>query len=105
MSLRRRRIRRIWIRWGCCTFFGKKTLLRDNGLRADDENRPAHELDLKIVDSPLLKRLGVKKDEDEGAGIKAGDWVRRVKQNQDMAVEGGRKEREVLGGVKVRYYD
>ena len=58
------------------------------------------------MDSPLLKRLGLKKDEDEGAGIKAGDWVRmRVKQNQDKAVDGGRKEKEVLGGVKVKYYD
>lgn len=68
--------------------------------------RPAHELDLKTVDSPLLKRLGLVDGGDEAAGIKAGDWVRmRVKQNQDKPKEGGQKEKEVLGGVKVKYYD
>lgn len=42
----------------------------------------------------------------EAADLKAGDWVRmRVKQNQDKAVNGGHKEKEVLGGVKVKYYD
>ncbi|CAK4029538.1 related to iron ascorbate family oxidoreductases [Lecanosticta acicola] len=75
--------------------------------------RPTHDLDLKTVDSPLLKRLGLKKDSDddeEAAGIKAGDWVRmRVKQNQDRAVDDSssqkEREKEVLGGVKVKYYD
>jgi isopenicillin N synthase-like dioxygenase len=71
--------------------------------------RPAHDLDLKVVDSPLLKRLGLK-TEDDGSkeGIKAGDWVKaRVKGNLDPAKErGARKEEEVLPGVKVvRYYD
>ncbi|EME39514.1 hypothetical protein DOTSEDRAFT_75245 [Dothistroma septosporum NZE10] len=68
--------------------------------------RPAHDLELKTVDSPLLQRLGLTKQKDEAAGIKAGDWVRmRVKQNQDKAVEGEEREKEVLGGVKVKYYD
>lgn len=67
---------------------------------------PAHDLDLKIVDSPLLERLGIKQAGDDAAGIKAGEWVRtRVRQNGDKATEGGHKEKEVLGGVKVKYYD
>jgi hypothetical protein len=59
------------------------------------------------VDSPLLKRLGLNsEDGGAGAGIRAVDWVRmRVKQNQDQAKEGGHKEKEVLRGVSVKYYD
>lgn len=74
---------------------------------ADIESSPAHDLELKTVDSPLLRRLGLKDDTDgEGAGIKAGDWVRtRVRQNQDKPKEEGSKEKEVLAGVKVKYYD
>ncbi|KAK4550495.1 hypothetical protein LTR36_000074 [Oleoguttula mirabilis] len=69
--------------------------------------RPSHDLSLKTVDSPVLERLGLLKDSDDGAAdIKAGDWVRtRVKGNLDKAVPGGRKEQTVLGGVKVKYYD
>lgn len=69
--------------------------------------RPAHDLRLATVDSPLLRRLGLKTDaDDEAAGIKAGDWVRaRVAGNLDRAVEGGHKEKTVLNGVKVKYYD
>lgn len=73
--------------------------------------RPAHDLDLKVVDSPLLERLGLR-DEDDAAkeGIKAGDWVKaRVKGNWDPAKDrskDGPKEEAVLGGVKIRkYYD
>lgn len=63
-------------------------------------------MNLKTVDSPLLERLGLKDSHGEAADLKAGDWVRmRVKQNQDKAVNGGHKEKEVLGGVKVKYYD
>lgn len=75
--------------------------------------RPAHDLNLKTVDSPLLKRLGLKNEDDEGArnGVKAGDWVKaRVKGNWDPAKERtgkeGPKEEEVLGGVRVvKYYE
>jgi hypothetical protein len=53
-----------------------------------------------------LERLGLKNASDTAASIKAGDWVRmRVKQNSDKAVEGGHKDKEVLAGVKVKYYD
>lgn len=68
--------------------------------------RPAHDLDLRTVDSPVLERLGLKDAEASAANIKAGDWVRaRVKGNLDRAVAGGAKEKEVLSGVKVKYYD
>lgn len=68
--------------------------------------RPAHDLDLKTVDSPLLQRLGLQASGEEAAGIKAGDWVKaRVKGNLDKAPEGGHKEKPVLGGIKVKYYD
>jgi isopenicillin N synthase-like dioxygenase len=70
--------------------------------------RPAHDLDLKVVDSPLLKRLGLKeKDDDAKEGIKAGDWVKaRVKGNWDPAKkrEESNKEEEVLGKLKVVKY-
>ncbi|KAK5720156.1 hypothetical protein LTR15_007429 [Elasticomyces elasticus] len=68
--------------------------------------RPSHDLNLKTVDSPLLERLGLKKDDDAAANIKAGDWVKaRVKGNLDKAVAGGHKQKAVLGGVSVKYYD
>lgn len=69
--------------------------------------RPAHGLPLKTLDSPVLQRLGIKDESDDGAaGIKAGDWVKtRVRQNLDRAPQGGRSEKEVLKGVKVKYYD
>lgn len=69
--------------------------------------RPAHDLSLKTVDSPVLERLGLLKDSnDDAANLKAGDWVKaRVKGNLDKAVPGGEKEKAVLGGVKVKYYD
>lgn len=77
--------------------------------KADILCRPAHDLDLKTVDSPLLRRLGLKDDSDgQAADIKAGDWVRtRVRQNQDKPKQGEskEKEKEVIGGVKVKYYD
>ncbi|KAK5109751.1 hypothetical protein LTR62_006591 [Meristemomyces frigidus] len=68
--------------------------------------RPAHDLDLKTLDSPLLERLGLKGVEGDQAGdIKAGDWVRaRVRGNLDKAKSGGQEEKEVLKGVKVKYY-
>ena len=68
--------------------------------------RPAYDLPLKTVDSPLLKRLGLKSDNDQAADIKAGDWVRaRVKGNQDKVPEGGVKQKSVIGGLKADYYD
>ena len=66
--------------------------------------RPARDLDLKRVESPLLDRLGL---ESEGEGITAGEWVRaRVAGNllkpEERNKEGGR---EVVKGVKAKYYD
>lgn len=68
--------------------------------------RPAYDLKLKTVDSPLLKRLGLKAENDASDELKAGDWVRaRVKGNQDKVPEGGNKDKAVLGGLKATYYD
>jgi len=67
--------------------------------------RPAHDLEFKTIDSPLLKRLGLKPEKDEGEGIKAGDWVKaRVKGNLERAPKGGHLEKEVIRGIKVKYY-
>ncbi|KAF6837167.1 2OG-Fe(II) oxygenase superfamily protein [Colletotrichum plurivorum] len=68
--------------------------------------RPAQDLDLKTLDSPLLERLGLlNKEKDEAAGIKAGDWVKaRVKEDLQKAVEGGHTNVPVIGGVSVKYY-
>ena len=68
--------------------------------------RPSHDLTLKTLDSPLLRRLGLGEAEDDSKkdGIKAGDWVRaRVKGNFDKPDD--RKEKEVLGGIKAKYWD
>jgi hypothetical protein len=68
--------------------------------------RPAHDLKLKALDSPLLSRLGLGSETSEADAIKAGDWVRaRVKGNQDKVPEGGNKNKDVLGGIKAKYYD
>ncbi len=68
--------------------------------------RPSHDLTLKTLDSPLLRRLGLGEGEDDSKkdGIKAGDWVRaRVKGNFEKP--DNKKEKEVLGGVKAKYWD
>ena len=70
--------------------------------------RPAYDLKLKALESPLLKRLGYVDESGETPtdGITAGDWVRaRVKGNQDKVPVGGYREKTVLGGVKAKYYD
>ncbi|KAK2020710.1 flavonol synthase [Colletotrichum zoysiae] len=70
--------------------------------------RPGHDLDLKTLESPLLRRLGFKSDKDEAAGIKGGDWVKaRVKQDLQKAEEsrkGGPRDIPVLGGLSAKYY-
>lgn len=68
--------------------------------------RPSHDLTLKTLDSPLLRRLGMDtaEDDDKKQGIKAGDWVRaRVKGNFDKPDD--KKEKEVIAGVKAKYWD
>lgn len=67
--------------------------------------RPAHDLKLKTLDSPLLKRLGLKAENDAASGIAAGDWVKaRVKGNLDKVTEEGKKEKVVLNGISALYY-
>ncbi|KAI6265153.1 hypothetical protein MCOR07_001795 [Pyricularia oryzae] len=71
--------------------------------------RPGSDLTLKTLESPLLRRLGLKTDEDEAAGIKGADWVKeRVRQDLEKAKEDkekvGTKEIPVLGGLSVKYY-
>ncbi|KAI8627212.1 2OG-Fe(II) oxygenase superfamily protein [Xylariaceae sp. FL1651] len=70
--------------------------------------RPAHDLELKMLESPLLWRMGLKAESDGGeqaAGVKAGDWVKaRVKEDLQKAIEGGHKDVPVIGGLKTTYY-
>ncbi|KAK1973645.1 flavonol synthase [Colletotrichum cereale] len=49
--------------------------------------RPGQHLDLKTLDSPLLKRLGLKSDKDEAAGIKALTLFRRYINKEDKEGE------------------
>ena len=70
--------------------------------------RPEDELVLRAVESPLLERLGLKKEDGEGEVVTAGEWVKaRVAKNVNKA--GGSKEtsgeQEIIKGVKTRYYD
>lgn len=68
--------------------------------------RPAYDLKLKALESPLLKRLGYESEDHAADAITAGDWVRaRVKGNQDKVPEGGNQNKPVLGGLKAKYYD
>lgn len=67
--------------------------------------RPAVDFELKVLDSPLLKRLGLKAENDDAAGIKSGDWVKaRVKEDLQEAIEGGHKDVPVIGGFTTKYY-
>ena len=67
--------------------------------------RPAHDLKLKKLESPLLERLGLQSENSNADELKAGDWVKaRVKGNLDKATGTGGKEKEVLNGVKASYY-
>jgi isopenicillin N synthase-like dioxygenase len=71
--------------------------------------RPEDDLVLRPVDSPLLERLGLKKEVDsQELVLTAGEWVKaRVAKNVNKA--GGSKEtsgeQEIIKGVKARYYD
>ena len=68
--------------------------------------RPAHDLALKPIHSPLLERLGFGVGQGEGAGIKAGDWVKaRVTSTQDRAKDGEPKQKVLLGEVKIQVYE
>lgn len=67
--------------------------------------RPAHDLKLRKLESPLLERLGLQSENSAADEIKAGDWVKaRVKGNLDRVDRTGQKEKEVLNGVKATYY-
>lgn len=68
--------------------------------------RPKHDLELETVDSPLLRRLGLKQD-GEAKGIRAVDWVRaRVKGNLDKPeTRDSKVGKPVLGGLAMKYYD
>ena len=67
--------------------------------------RPAHDLKLKQLDSPLLQRLGLHSENSAADDLKAGDWVKaRIKGNWEKVPEGGRQDKEVLNGVKALYY-
>lgn len=60
--------------------------------------RPEDDLVLSTVDSPLLERLGLRKEHGEGELLTAGEWVK-------ARVAKKTKEQEVIKGVKTRYYD
>lgn len=67
--------------------------------------RPTNDLTLKNLDSPVLKRSGLRGD-DKAEDVKAGDWVKaRVKGNSDPAKKEGLKEKTYVGGLKAQYYD
>ncbi|KAL2812268.1 hypothetical protein BJX63DRAFT_432711 [Aspergillus granulosus] len=71
--------------------------------------RPEDSLELKPVESEVLKRLGYDKTVDNSAvGITAGEWVKaRVAKGVDRGT-GPRSEvgdQKIIGGVVARYYD
>jgi len=67
--------------------------------------RPEDALELRPVDSPVMKRLGYTKA-GEGEGMTAGEWVKaRVKTNVAKGSQTMQTEQEIMRGVKTKYYD
>jgi isopenicillin N synthase-like dioxygenase len=67
--------------------------------------RPEDALELRPVDSPIMKRLGYTKA-GEGEGMTAGEWVKaRVKTNVAKGSQTIQAEQEIMKGVKAKYYD
>lgn len=67
--------------------------------------RPEDALELRPVDSPVMKRLGYTKA-GEGEGMTAGEWVKaRVKTNVATGSQTMQAEQEIMKGVKAKYYD
>lgn len=71
--------------------------------------RPEDSLELKPVNSEVLRRLGYETDEEGQAmsGITAGEWVKaRVKAGVNKGTARSEVgEQEILKGVKTKYYD
>jgi isopenicillin N synthase-like dioxygenase len=64
--------------------------------------RPEDNLELKVLPSPLLQRLGLD-TQPEGPIVTAGEWVKaRVAKNVN---KGGKDDQEIVKGVKTKYYD
>ena len=63
--------------------------------------RPGEDLNLKTLDSPLLRRLGMLDGVEDGGYVRAGDWVKaRAQRNWKQPF--GKMEYLTLGGVKTR---
>lgn len=66
--------------------------------------RPGDHLDLRTVDSPLLRREGFFTEGEQPKEITAGDWVRaRVRRNWDKP-PADRKDNISVGGVQTRIF-
>ena len=67
--------------------------------------RPEDEVELRPVDSPVMKRLGYT-EVGEGEGLTAGEWVRaRVRNNVAKGSQTITSEQEIVKGRKAKYYD
>jgi isopenicillin N synthase-like dioxygenase len=67
--------------------------------------RPEDAVELRPVDSPVMKRMGYT-EVGEGEGLTAGEWVRaRVRNNVAKGSQTIEKEQVILGGRKAVYYD
>jgi len=65
--------------------------------------RPEDKVDLRVVPSPLLKRLNLDR-QPEGPIVSAGEWVKaRVVKN--VSKYGKEDVQEIVKGVKTKYYD
>lgn len=67
--------------------------------------RPEDDLELRPVDSPVMKRMGYT-EIGEGEGLTAGEWVKaRVKNNVSKGSQTMTDQQEIVGGRKAKYYD
>ena len=68
--------------------------------------RPEDSMELKPVESAVLRKLGLEPEQGAANGFTAGEWVKaRVAKGYSGKVRSEMKDEEILPGVKARYYD
>lgn len=69
--------------------------------------RPEDDMELKPVESAVLRKLGLEPEKGAANGFTAGEWVKaRVANGVGKGkVRSEQKEEEILPGVKAKYYD
>ena len=68
--------------------------------------RPEDSMQLKPVESSVLKKLGLEPEQDAATNFTAGEWVKaRVAKSNNGKPKSDMTNEEILPGVKAKYYD